>query len=255
MRLPFSARILLGCCIFTVSAAAVARVQTTRMLVRVYDPRLAPPPLEPSAADSLLLQREVRPAAHRRWEGTLDDCGDDFEVMGAADGSFTRPGARQRVLLYRYCFVSHVIGGLGGIAVVEDGRVVAHFPFVTTATGIAAVPDLNGDGRSELLIGDGGYLMGESWSYASFAAVEPGGRGLRWLGAFDTGHDDCGMDRDRPRREGAVLLARPGARPAFFRQRLTAGCGDASRWVRRGWLEPAVPADEQLAATWPPGLR
>lgn len=249
MRLPLPARILLGCCIFAMSAAPAARVQTARTMVRAYDPRRAVPDRPMPKADSLLLQRVVLPEARRHWaesedremEEFVEECGEGFQLWGGpAEGSFTRPGARQRAYLYWYCNVSRVMGGLGGIAVVEDGRVAAHVPFPTTAYGLEAVPDLDGDGRSEMMMEDGDYGQGIGFYVASFASVAPGGRELRWLGTYDIGGDDCGTVRDRVRREGVALLVRPGPRPRFFRQRLVGTCDDSPRWSPRGRLEPAV---------------
>jgi hypothetical protein len=249
MRLPFAARILLGCCIFAMSAATAARVQTTRGLVRVYDPRRPNPPGSLLRADSLLLHGAVLPAARRKWSKDaemrefLDDCGEGFQVWDGAEGSFTRPGARQRAYLYSYCFVSRVMGGVGGIAVIEDGRVVAHVPFESTSYGLDAVPDLNGDGRSEMMIHDGDYGQGIGVYVGSFATLEPGGRTLRWLGTYHVGTEDCGTVRDRVRHRGVALFVRPGSRPRFFQQRLIATCDEPTRWTSRGSLEPAVAVD------------
>jgi len=120
---------------------------------------------------------------------------------------------------------------------------VAHVPFVTTAYGLHAVPDLDGDGRTELMIEDGDYGQGVGDYTGSFVTIAPGGRDLRWLGTYHIGSEDCGTVRDRVRREGYALFVRPGPRPRFFQLPLTAGCEDPPRWNNREPLKPAVPVE------------
>lgn len=105
------------------------------------------------AAETTLVKNEVRkranhPVLKRRLE-SLNPTFDEFEVRDWADGSFTRKGAKQRAYLYRYSYTN-------GVVVTENSKVVAHYSGDPGdyALFIAArkASDLNGDGRSELVL-------------------------------------------------------------------------------------------------------
>ncbi len=105
------------------------------------------------AAESAFVKNEVRqranhPVLKRRLEG-LNPTFEELEVRDWTDGSFTRKGAKQRAYLYRYSYTN-------GVVVTENSKVVAHYSGDPGdyALFIAArkAPDLNGDGRSDLVL-------------------------------------------------------------------------------------------------------
>ncbi len=95
-----------------------------------------------------LQKRASHPVLRRRLD-QLNPTFDEFEVRDWADGSFTHKGAKQRAYLYRYSYTN-------GVVVTEGGKVVAHYSgdpgdyalFIASSK----LPDLNGDGRSELVL-------------------------------------------------------------------------------------------------------
>src|SRR6185437_13268700 len=81
----------------TASLAARADLQ-----VPIFDARPDPVAAQPTPAEAALLERVVRVRAREAWSDD-DSCSDDFTVLGRASGAFTRPGASQTAVLYRFC--------------------------------------------------------------------------------------------------------------------------------------------------------
>lgn len=106
------------------------------------------PSSEVALVKSELQKRAGHPVLKRRLD-QLNPTFDEFEVRDWADGSFTHKGAKQRAYLYRYSYTN-------GVVVTEGGKVVAHYSgdpgdyalFIASSKS----PDLNGDGRSELVL-------------------------------------------------------------------------------------------------------
>lgn len=110
---------------------------------------------KPTKAESTIVQAEVKRRSQekflkKRLEGL--DAGkfeEAFEVRGVAAGSFTRAGAAQRAVLYRYSYTN-------GVVVLEGDKVVAHYSGdpgdYALYVGIFAAPDLNGNGLSEMVL-------------------------------------------------------------------------------------------------------
>lgn len=236
MRISRSS-LLLAC------AAVLAFVPSIRAqaMVRVFDPRRPYVEHRTTRADRALLERVALPAARRRWAGTEDNCAEGFQVEDAAAGAFTRAGARQRAFLYTYCRPSRVLA-LGGITIVEGGRVVAHVLRDGIEHSIYAIADVDRNGRHEMVLVDGSTNQGHTWQRATLLELEPGGRALRSLGTFWVRDDDCGTLNEDPREEIQAVYARPGRRPRFFQQTYLGNCSrDRPRWTRHGALKPVTP--------------
>lgn len=107
-----------------------------------------------SSADASLVKAEVRKCAQqtflkKRLSGLAGNFEEDFKVCGSASGAFTRPGARQQAVLYRYSYTN-------GVVVLERGKVAAHYSGdpgdYAHYLAIAAAPDINQNGCSELIL-------------------------------------------------------------------------------------------------------
>lgn len=106
-------------------------------------------------AESATVTAEVRQRSQekflkKRLEGL--DSGkfeDSFEIRGVAKGSFTRAGAAQQAVLYRYSYTN-------GVVVLEGGKVVAHYSGdpgdYALFVAIFSAPDVNGNGLSEMIL-------------------------------------------------------------------------------------------------------
>lgn len=159
-----------------------------------------------------------------------------------ARGSFTRPNSNQKAILYSYD------GGWNVVAVFEADHVVAHVLYWAYAgthgdRGPLALPDIDGSGRSPLLIMSGGTHQGETVGGVSIIGLTE--KGLRNFGDTQTLDDPClyhfGKDEDQKREATAYkLFARKGATPVFYRQAFTGSCragAEPTHWVKSGRLE------------------
>lgn len=193
-------------------------------------PATAPPePILLSEAEKRVVDGEIRVAARLHWPDS--ECSEDFRVISIARGSFTRPGSAQRAILYSYCITGHNFGR-DGFAVLEDGAVVAHVVFDGAwNSGLVPVDDVDGTGRSELLIISGGTNMGESWQVVSLVGLSDSG--VRKFGQTDTYGESCTTD-SLPHKTAYKLFARAGIPPAFYRERYEARCVENSSWRRSG---------------------
>ena len=199
----------------------------------IFDARLTLKPSSLTEAQSDLVKQRIAPAARKHWQevGRAALCipPQELRAIDVASGAFTRPQAEQQAILYSYCEVGHN-ADLDGIAIVEGGRVVAHLVFEGAAnTAIGALPDLNGNGLAEIVIASGGTNMGTTWGALSI--IEITGAEVTAFGHTGIFSDDCGERQRDCRVEAARILARPDAKPAFFRETYRRG-GDAGAWKK-----------------------
>jgi hypothetical protein len=126
----------------------------------------------------------------------------------------------------------------GPRALVESGQVVAHVVFDTGGFyAIGAVPDLDGDGLSDLILAGGG--TGQEYAVGAAFLIGWSSNGPKKLGKLEAYDDDCGAEGTK----GPVahrILARPGAKPSFVRQKFTSPC-EGNKWQKSGGEEPFEP--------------
>jgi len=199
---------------------------------RIYDGRLSPKPGIILPSEQALLKNKVMPVV-RKWQNQGDSiCTGGAEASGidAAMGSFTRPASVQRAILYRYCMTGHN-RAVNGIAVIENGQLAAHVVYEGGwDNAIGAVPDLNGNGRSEIIVATGGTNQGMTWK--SIAIIELTDNSVAKFGRLQTFSDDCGVS-DSCRAEACRLSVKTGKAPVFYREDF-AGKGSGGKWDRTG---------------------
>jgi hypothetical protein len=126
-----------------------------------------------------------------------------------------------------------------GIAVFEGDQVTAHVVYKGGwDSALLSVPDIDGSGRSSILILGGGTNMGETWQTASI--IELSEKGVNNFGFTGTYHDDCGVgETENPERKATAykLFARKGTSPAFYRESFTGECAEPTNWLKSGALE------------------
>jgi hypothetical protein len=133
-----------------------------------YRPSAVPP------AHQAVVRREVLPQARRLW-ARVENCRDEFRPLDFAAGSFTAAGAPQRAVLYRFCETGHNFAR-GGIAILQAGRVVAHVTLENARPdGLRALPDVDRDGVSELMLVDNAMHQGQFTTLVSIVQLVPGG--------------------------------------------------------------------------------
>jgi hypothetical protein len=197
----------------------------------VFDPREPVQTAPATRAEIALLDRVVRPAAVRFWRNE-HECHGEITVIDAVAGSFTRTGAAQRAILYSWCQPAAAIG-FGGIAIVERGRVVAHLSEGGVPWDLARAPDVNGDGRDELLLQDGHMVMGWQEDALTLLSVTPSGVVTR---GFNIRQQDCGVEEPKVGQNAWLLYVVPGSRPRFSQRRYHASCANGARYTARGGI-------------------
>lgn len=201
---------------------------------RIFDARLDSKPTKPTAAEKALLERQARPVSE---EWNQDDC-KSIDVQDVAEGAFTRPDVKQRAVLYHYCEIARQLRAVG-IAVFEGGRVVAHVVYEGGVDhAMRALPDLDGNGLSEILIAS--YGNGQGYAYGRVTLVELSPNGVRKLGQFESHHDDCGAVENGT-ETAAVLYVSRGKTPSFLKETFVKSCGSQGSFRRSGAQAPVKP--------------
>ncbi len=239
MPTPQMRKLTLILALVALAACAIATAQDVRP---IFDGRLELKATKLSPAEEALMTSTILPAARTYWKARErdQDCMPDFksEALDVAAGSFTRAKAEQKAILYKYC----VIGqdqALNGIAIVEDGRLVAHIVYEGDEDyAIGVLPDINGNGISEILLATGGTNQGITWQVVSI--IEIHGSEITKFGHIETSSDDCGINEKSGKTTAKKLFVRAGANPGFLREiYVNPGCGDSGRnWRKAGVLAP-----------------
>lgn len=206
----------------------------------IYDARLYSEPREPSGTARALADEWSR----RAVESAGLEPGECGEVMfqDITGGSFTAPGAGERAVLWQCSGGMPMQGRQVGVVVMADGQVTAAVDFHGGNTwAIGALPDINSNGRDEILLRGGFIHMGESHDFFSVIEVLPAG--VSKLGRFQGELDLCGTVAEGEPAEMPVAYryqVRPGPVPTFYRERFVkTDC--EGEWVRQGELEEVAP--------------
>ena len=189
------------------------------------------------------MDNDILAVARRYWKDQGEDCDPQgriggFTILNGLEGSFTRPHAKQKAILYQYCMTGHNFAD-NGIVVFEGDHVTAHIVYKDGwDSALLSLPEIDGSGQSPILILGGGTNIGETWQTASM--IELSEKGVKNFGLTETYHDDCGLAEtgDSGRNATAYkLFARKGTSPVFYRESLTGECAQPTKWVKSGALE------------------
>jgi len=208
---------------------------SSRVLQHVYDGR--------SVADSVAL-----PGPEKGWIATAilrvipsdewpdngifcDPERDVIRIIDRAKGGFTGPGLEQQAILFTFCSPGHNFGE-NGIAVIGRDRVEALIVYSGAwENDIEALPDINGNGRAEMVVAAGGTNMGEHWGVIGI--IELGADGVTAFGRSETYHSDCDTEHASG-TEAAVLSAKAAKEAVFYRQAFRQGCAAGDPWRQSG---------------------
>lgn len=215
----------------------------------IYDGRLSRTPTKLSPSEDALVKEKILPAAQKTWHEDGSDQGCDAGLNpGAVDitgGSFTRANADQKAILYTFCSTGHNMA-LNGIAVIENDKVVSHVIYEGGwDSAIGALPDINGNGLSEILVASGGTNQGETWR--SVAIIELSENTVTKFGRTGVFSDNCGANEKKCKVEAQRLSVMPGKTPVFYRETFAGGEGGGKDgWKKSGALKPVtLENDEQ----------
>jgi hypothetical protein len=102
-----------------------------------------------SAAEQELINKEferAEPAILKisKFECEVEETPEGVEIVGVAEGSFTKPNSRQKAYLYERCRAGRSFG-IGGLIVIEVEKVAAHFAYGENGLsfGLISLPDIN----------------------------------------------------------------------------------------------------------------
>lgn len=188
----------------------------------MYDPQAKSTDPRFSPDDEHFIFGQARQAGRLNSWGPQDPycTGDSFGIVATAHGSFTRQNSDQKAFLYRYCDTG-ANSANEGLVITEHGKVIAHHVTRTNYSEMNALKDINRNGLSELLLGNGAG-GGGTFDY-EVSVFEYQGAQPRNLATIATVHDECGLHADTGSWVAAIYVS-PGRTPAYFAQRLTGKC-------------------------------
>ncbi len=160
--------------------------------------------------------------------------------MAVAEGAFSEAGASQQAVLYLMSLWPRCCPKMG-IAIVQDGALVRNVGFEAPAQGLAAIPDLDGDGLDELAV-TGSFGMGGENS-SSVTLVSLADSGLRTWGGEMIQYDSCAAMQEGG--QASRITAVPG--PAFTIERFALASCESGEYQAGGSPEPfefTAPAPE-----------
>jgi hypothetical protein len=185
-------------------------------------------------------------AARAHWQAQDSEYEEEVQVMSVAEGAFTGPGASQQAVLYAMSFWPRCCPKMG-IAVIQDGALVRNVAFESNDQTLAAVPDLDGDGRDELAL-TGSFGMGGQNS-TSVTLVSFADSGLRTWGGTSIQDESCAAMQEGG--TAARITAVPG--PEFTIERFTMASCESGEWQPEGSPAPFAfePPGEETAVELP----
>jgi hypothetical protein len=205
----------------------------------IFDARKIQKESKPTKQEIALLKREVESAAATFWKKRGKICDEpQLEVIDVTMGSFTKSKSNQEAILYKYCTTGHNFA-LDGIAILENNHVVAHILYEGAwDLAIEALPDINGNGLTEMLVSTGGSSTGEIWGVIKI--IEIAGNVIRKFGHTDTYSSDGGRETDERKVKTVAkkLWVKSGTTPKIYRETYIEKTNRRkSKWVKTGKLD------------------
>jgi hypothetical protein len=180
------------------------------------------------ASNESLIKNIALPKARKHWAGN-DACEEDFAIMGAANGAFTKTGAKQTLVLYQFCQTGNGFGN-NGLALIENGAVVGNYVSEGGwALNLKSLPDVNQNGLDEFAV----YYSGGMHQGAGGVGVDlmefSGGKviGLGWFQVYSFTEDDSFSYK---------VTVKPGKAPLFYREKHESVGED--KWKKSGKIVP-----------------
>lgn len=143
----------------------------------------------------------------------------DASLEAAGKGSFTKPGSKQSIYLYRNCVseATKYPGFVSGIIVTENNKIIAHYVYadILSSFEMKILPDIDKNGLSEFAL----EYSGTQASYTSNVTIhELAEKGVADLGSFNafTNSPDKGeKDGSETAWKISVVVDK---NPVFFRE-------------------------------------
>ncbi len=175
-------------------------------------------------------------AARSYWSAENPDFQEKLRVWGSASGAFTRPDVEQHAVLFMMSNIPHCCPPMG-LAIVEGDQLVRNIAVVTIAQSVRTMPDIDGDGRDELIFGGG--FMGQGLVTEGVTLATFGEEGLDDFGKATTFESACGAGYGDTGALAARLSVVPGAE--IIVQHYRQPSCDLEIWEPVGEPEPLQP--------------
>jgi hypothetical protein len=114
------------------------------------------------AAENKMLEKQLGTKTRTRYAKNLKDCdpnpeGQKFWVEEVLSGSFLRPKSKQKLIVYQFCapiesYYYECQAVLCGMAIIENGIVLANFENKAEEARRYTVKDINQNGLTELML-------------------------------------------------------------------------------------------------------
>lgn len=202
----------------------------------IYDGRREFKVVAPTLAEKQLVKSEVEKTEVRIKEKSGLSCDQRaFDVSSSANGSFTRPNSDQKAVLYELCRSGRNFG-IGGIVIFENHEVAAHYIYGENgySYGIKALPDIDQNGLSEiLLIGSG---TGQGYTEGGFEIIEFEARRVKNFGLAETYQDNFGTGNKPVQATAYKISFQSGVPPVFYRE-IYRQKGGGGKWTLIGKVQ------------------
>jgi hypothetical protein len=181
-------------------------------------------PLVNGAEHENLIKKSVLPKTRKYWAKN-PACEEDFLIMGAANGAFTKPGAKQTLVFYQFCQTGNGLGN-NGLSLIESGKVIGNYIAESGwALNLKSVPDVNRNGLDEFAVYySGGMHQGQGGTgvdLMEFSAANI--KGLGWFQVYSFTEDDAFSYK---------VSVKPGKIPIFYREKYDSVGED--KWKKSG---------------------
>lgn len=220
-----------GLLLFLIFGGAVSSFGQAEKPILIYDGRTREEiSTAPTQAETKIVENEViKKEAVIKTKSSVECDENDFFIIGSASGSFTKEKSSQTAYLYVLCRSARTFG-IGGIVIVENGKIVSHNTYGDNglAIDIASLPDINQNGLSEIVLISSG--MGQGYSSGVIEIVEIGAKGITSFGFADTYSDDYGVGNDKSSATAYKITAQRGKTPVYFRETYTQK-GEETKWI------------------------
>ncbi len=190
--------------------------------VIINDPTKEAKGAKANAADENLIKNSVLPKARKLWNEEV--CTEEFEIMGVAKGSFSKPASSQTLLLYQYCQMGNGFGN-NGLVLIENGKIIRSYSSEGGwALDLRWLPDINQNSLDEFAVFySGGMHQGQ------------GGTGVDLMEMSDTGIKGIGWFNAESFTEtsyfGYKVTVKTGKKPIFYREKYNS---KNNKWRKSG---------------------
>ena len=110
----------------------------------INNPTVDEKPAVYTDAEENLVKNRVLPKVRKLMPDSV--CTEEFQIMGKANGAFTKPGTAQTILFYQFCQIGNGLGH-NGVVLIENNKIIGSY---TSDGGWASsaktLPDINQNG-------------------------------------------------------------------------------------------------------------